>query len=135
MNVVLDGIVYGFARLVRSPVVPAIMVPVMQKAHHRRAGYQTRAAEVGLEPWRSILSLPRVPQHLSTRPQSVTVITVIVCILWGFVPQVQELATSLIVLNALWLARAAVRSAGQTSACGLVVQQRNTATPVTGIVP
>lgn len=100
----------------------------------RRAGYQTRAAEVGPEPWRSILSLPRVTQHLSTPPQSVTVITVLVCILWVVAPQAQELATSLIVLNALWLARAAMRAAGQTSAHGTLVQQQSTATAATGIV-
>ncbi|WP_055691236.1 hypothetical protein [Streptomyces prasinus] len=73
-------------------------------------------------------------QHLSTRPQPVTVITVIVCILWGVVPQAQELATSLIVLNALWLARAAMRTADQTSVRGTVVQQQGTATAATGIV-
>lgn len=80
------------------------------------------------------MSLPRVTQHLSTHPQSVTVITVIVCILWGVAPQAQELATSLIVLNALWLARAAMHAAGQTSVCGTLVQQQSTATPATGIV-
>ncbi|MBW8702320.1 hypothetical protein MBT84_22185 [Streptomyces sp. MBT84] len=52
------------------------------------------------------MSLPLVTRPLSTRaPQSVIVITVIVCILWGTLPQVQELVSSLIVLNALWLAQ------------------------------
>lgn len=104
------------------------MVPVMKKAHHGRAGYQTRAAEVGMEPWRSSLSLPRVTQPLSTRPQSVIVITVIVCILWGVVPQVQELATSLIVLNALWLAQASMHIADQGTTRSRAVQHRSTAT-------
>lgn len=80
------------------------------------------------------MSFPRVTQHLSTRPQSVTVITVIVCILWGVTPQAQELATALIVLNALWLAQATMGAAGQTSAHGTLVQQQSTATAATGIV-
>ncbi|MFF9406140.1 hypothetical protein ACF1B0_11485 [Streptomyces anandii] len=69
-------------------------------------------------------------QHLSTHPQSVTVITVIVCILWGVVPQAQELATSLIVLNALWLARATVSVTAQRSALATVVQQQSAATGI-----
>jgi hypothetical protein len=71
-------------------------------------------------------------QHLSTRPPSVIVITVIVCILWGAIPQVQELITSLIVLNALWLAQASLRVTGQVLVRPLVVQQRSTATAPTG---
>lgn len=86
---------------------------------------------MGPEPWRSILSLPRVTQHPSTRPQSVTVITVIVCILWGRVPQAQELATSLIALNALWLAQALAGGAGQRSTRAAVPQQRSALTTVT----
>jgi hypothetical protein len=108
------------------------MVPDTQKAHPGRAGYQTRAAEVGMEPWRSVLSLPRVTQQLSTRPQPVIVITVIVCILWGVVPQAQELATSLIVLNALWLAQSSIRATGQDFVGRLAVQQWSTATTATG---
>jgi hypothetical protein len=53
------------------------------------------------------------------------VITVIVCILWAAVPQVQELISSLIVLNALWLAQAGI-SIGAKATAG--VQQRSTAT-------
>ncbi|MFC9262663.1 hypothetical protein ACIQK9_35535 [Streptomyces hydrogenans] len=37
-------------------------------------------------------------------------ITVIVCILWGALPQVQDLITSLIALNAIWLAQTALTS-------------------------
>jgi hypothetical protein len=69
---------------------------------------------------------------MSTRPPSVIVITVIVCILWGVVPQVQELATSLIVLSALWLAQSSMRVSGHGLAGPTVVQQRSTATTATG---
>jgi hypothetical protein len=78
--------------------------------------------------------MPWATQHLSTRPQSVIVITVIVCILWGFIPQVQDLVTSLIVLNALWLAQASMRITDRLSVSTTVVQQPSTATPATGIV-
>lgn len=55
------------------------------------------------------MSVPLLPPGLSTRNrQSVLVISVIVCILWAAIPQVQELISSLIVLNSLWLAQAAV---------------------------
>jgi hypothetical protein len=42
------------------------------------------------------------------------VITVIVCVLWVAVPQVQELITSLIVLNTLWLTQMATSSSVHT---------------------
>ncbi|MFF7166326.1 hypothetical protein ACFZBP_33970 [Streptomyces sp. NPDC008086] len=71
-------------------------------------------------------------QQLSTRPQSVVVITVIVCILWGVLPQAQELITSLIVLNALWLAQSSIQVTGRGFVGRLAVQQRSTATTATG---
>lgn len=72
------------------------------------------------------MSVPPSTPRLSTRsPQPILVITVIVCILWAAVPQVQELITSLIVLNALWLAQAGV-SISARAAVG--VQRRITAT-------
>ncbi|WP_234315247.1 hypothetical protein [Streptomyces globisporus] len=39
------------------------------------------------------------------------VITVIVCVLWGALPQVQDLISSLIALNGIWLAQTALNSA------------------------
>ncbi|MFI8368565.1 hypothetical protein [Streptomyces sp. NPDC085466] len=48
-------------------------------------------------------------------------ITVIVCILWGTLPQVQDLITSLIALNAIWLA--------QTAVTGARVKQSNSRRP------
>ncbi|MEU3033712.1 hypothetical protein [Streptomyces griseoaurantiacus] len=49
----------------------------------------------------------------------------IVCILWAAVPQVQELISSLIVLNALWLAQAGMNIGAKATAG---VQQWSTAT-------
>ena len=75
------------------------------------------------------MSVPPSTLQLSTRaPQSVLVITVIVCVLWAAVPQVQELITSLIVLNALWLAQMTTSSSVRTLQ---VVPQRSTATTAT----
>jgi hypothetical protein len=57
------------------------------------------------------LSFPLFAQSLSTRaPQPILVITVIVCVLWAAVPQAQELITSVIVLNAIWLAQIGARN-------------------------
>lgn len=69
------------------------------------------------------MSFSPLAQPLSTRPLEILVITVIVCILWTAVPQVQEVITSLIVLNALWVAQLSVRIAGWTVPGGAAMQR------------
>lgn len=79
------------------------------------------------------MSVPPSTPRLSTRvPQSVLVITVIVCVLWVVIPQVQDLITSLIVLNALWLAQMSMDRSAQTLQG---VQQGSTATTATDHAP
>ena len=67
------------------------------------------------------MSVPRFAPSLSTRPQqSVLVITVIICVLRGALPQVQDLISLLIVLNAVWLAQEAVRRSDSHHPSGAV---------------
>ncbi|MBW8702319.1 hypothetical protein MBT84_22180 [Streptomyces sp. MBT84] len=53
LNVVQECITYNFGTHPAPPTARATMVPVMKKAHPAASGFPTRAAEVGMEPWRS----------------------------------------------------------------------------------
>lgn len=82
--------------------------------------------EVGKEPRRSNLSVPRFAPWLSTRAkQLVLVVAVTASVLSGALPQVQELISSLIVLNAVWLAREAVKRPCSSLATEIAARQRS----------